>query len=106
MNMTRPLLRALLLLAALAWHPMASAQADYSEAGADTCLKCHDEDEFAYSASAIFKSRHGQRGDKRALLETVTRNAKEEFTRHRMKRASDHNTRSRALTDSSRPASL
>ena len=40
-----------------------------------------------------------QRGDKRALLETVERNAKEEFTRHRMKRASDHNTRSRALTE-------
>jgi excinuclease ABC subunit C len=40
-----------------------------------------------------------QRGDKKALLETVTRNAHEEFTRHRMKRASDHNTRSRALTE-------
>ena len=40
-----------------------------------------------------------QRGDKKALLETVERNAKEEFTRHRMKRASDHNTRSRALTE-------
>jgi excinuclease ABC subunit C len=40
-----------------------------------------------------------QRGDKRALLETVERNAKEEFTRHRMKRASDHNSRSRALTE-------
>jgi len=40
-----------------------------------------------------------QRGDKKALLETVTRNAQEEFTRHRMKRASDHNTRSRALTE-------
>ena len=40
-----------------------------------------------------------QRGDKRTLLETVTRNAQEEFTRHRMKRASDHNTRSRALTE-------
>jgi excinuclease ABC subunit C len=39
------------------------------------------------------------RGDKRELLETVTRNAKEEFTRHRLRRASDHNTRSRALTD-------
>jgi excinuclease ABC subunit C len=39
------------------------------------------------------------RGDKRALLETVTRNAKEEFTRHRLRRASDHNTRSRALTE-------
>ena len=34
-----------------------------------------------------------------ALLETVTRNAKEEFTRHRLRRASDHNTRSRALTE-------
>ena len=40
-----------------------------------------------------------QRGDKRTLLETVTRNAKEEFTRHRLRRASDHNTRSRALTE-------
>ena len=40
-----------------------------------------------------------QRGDKKALLETVTLNAQEEFTRHRMKRASDHNTRSRALTE-------
>ena len=28
-----------------------------------------------------------QRGDKRALQETVTRNAKEEFTRHRLRRA-------------------
>ena len=40
-----------------------------------------------------------QRGDKRDLHETVTRNAKEEFTRHRLRRASDHNTRSRALTE-------
>jgi excinuclease ABC subunit C len=40
-----------------------------------------------------------QRGDRRSLLETVTRNAKEEFTRHRLRRASDHNTRSRALTE-------
>ena len=40
-----------------------------------------------------------QRGDKRSLLETVTRNAKEEFTRHRLRRASDHNARSRALTE-------
>ena len=39
------------------------------------------------------------RGDKRELHETVTRNAKEEFTRHRLRRASDHNTRSRALTE-------
>jgi excinuclease ABC subunit C len=38
-----------------------------------------------------------QRGDKRALLETVTRNAGEEFTRHRLRRATDHNARARAL---------
>ena len=38
-----------------------------------------------------------QRGEKRALLATVTRNAREEFTRHRLKRASDHNARARAL---------
>ena len=40
-----------------------------------------------------------QRGDRRRLLETVTHNASEEFVRHRMRRASDHNTRSRALTE-------
>ncbi len=40
-----------------------------------------------------------QRGEKRALLETVTRNAKESFARHRLKRASDHNSRSRALNE-------
>jgi excinuclease ABC subunit C len=40
-----------------------------------------------------------QRGDKRELHETVTRNAKEEFNRHRLRRASDHNSRSRALTE-------
>lgn len=40
-----------------------------------------------------------QRGDKRALMETVTQNATEEFGRHRLKRASDHNSRARALYD-------
>jgi excinuclease ABC subunit C len=40
-----------------------------------------------------------QRGDKRALQETVVRNAKEEFARHRLRRASDHNTRARALNE-------
>jgi excinuclease ABC subunit C len=38
-----------------------------------------------------------QRGDKRALQAMVTQNAKEEFVRHRLKRASDHNSRARAL---------
>lgn len=40
-----------------------------------------------------------QRGDKRDLHQTVTNNAREEFLRHRMKRATDHNSRSRALTE-------
>jgi len=38
-----------------------------------------------------------QRGDKRALQHTVTKNAEEEFVRHRLKRSSDHNARARAL---------
>jgi excinuclease ABC subunit C len=42
--------------------------------------------------------RQPQRGDKRALQETVTRNAAEEFQRHRLRRAADHNSRARALT--------
>ena len=46
------------------------------------------------------------RGDKRALLETVTRNADEEFVRHRMKRASDHNSRARALNEIQKALSL
>jgi excinuclease ABC subunit C len=40
-----------------------------------------------------------QRGEKRALLETVTRKATEEFTRHRLRRAADHNTRAKALNE-------
>ena len=40
-----------------------------------------------------------QRGAKRELQETVTRNASEEFTRHRLRRASDHNSRARALNE-------
>ena len=40
-----------------------------------------------------------QRGGKRELHETVTRNAKEEFNRHRMRRAADHNSRARALNE-------
>ncbi len=38
-----------------------------------------------------------QRGGKRALMETVTRNAGEELARHRLRRASDHDSRARAL---------
>jgi excinuclease ABC subunit C len=40
-----------------------------------------------------------QRGAKRELQATVTRNAKEEFTRHRLRRAADHNSRARALNE-------
>ncbi len=40
-----------------------------------------------------------QRGDKRALLETVERNAQESFQRHRLRRASDLTARSRALQE-------
>src|SRR6476659_4952201 len=39
-----------------------------------------------------------QRGNKRQLLQTVTHNAQEAFTQHKLKRASDHNARARALT--------
>jgi len=40
-----------------------------------------------------------KRGDKRALQELVVRNAEEDLARHRLRRASDHNSRSRALTE-------
>jgi excinuclease ABC subunit C len=40
-----------------------------------------------------------RRGAKRELQATVTRNATEEFTRHRLRRASDHNARARALNE-------
>jgi len=40
-----------------------------------------------------------QRGDKRALAETVTRNAAEALAQHRLKRASDLTARSAALTE-------
>jgi excinuclease ABC subunit C len=40
-----------------------------------------------------------QRGDKRELQETVARNAKEEFVRHRLRRSADHNSRAKALNE-------
>jgi excinuclease ABC subunit C len=43
--------------------------------------------------------RTAQRGAKRTLAETVTRNANEELVRHRLKRASDHNSRAKALNE-------
>jgi DmsE family decaheme c-type cytochrome len=73
------MLCALLLLGGLSWQPLASAQAgdaaqgrdparvnEYSKAGADTCLNCHEEETATYSSSAIFKGKHAHRGDKRS----------------------------------------
>nr|WP_296075774.1 excinuclease ABC subunit UvrC [uncultured Actinoplanes sp.] len=40
-----------------------------------------------------------QRGDKRALMETVARNAKEVLQRHKLRRAGDLTTRSKALDE-------
>ncbi|WP_156756462.1 excinuclease ABC subunit UvrC [Actinokineospora pegani] len=40
-----------------------------------------------------------QRGDKRALMETVERNAKESFTQHKLRRAGDLTARSAALQE-------
>jgi len=72
------------LLAALAWQPAALAQAaaaapaaseparslppltQYSAKGADSCLECHDDETVAYSAGAIFKTKHAHRGDRRS----------------------------------------
>jgi excinuclease ABC subunit C len=48
---------------------------------------------------SIVQIRVPQRGDKKELQETVTVNAREEFVRHRMRRATDHNSRSRALSE-------
>lgn len=40
-----------------------------------------------------------KRGPKKALQETVTHNASQELARHRLRRASDHNARARALRE-------
>ena len=40
-----------------------------------------------------------QRGDRRELMATVMKNAKDALIRHKMRRASDHNSRSRALSE-------
>ena len=57
------------------------------------------EEWLAQQRGALVEVRVPQRGDKRTLMETVVNNAREEFVRHRMKRASDHNARSRALSE-------
>jgi excinuclease ABC subunit C len=40
-----------------------------------------------------------QRGDRRELMATVAKNATDALVRHKMKRASDHNSRSRAISE-------
>ena len=47
-----------------------------------------------------------QRGDRRELMATVVKNASEALVRHRLKRATDHNSRSRALADLQEQLSL
>ena len=67
MNITRTLLCALLLLSGLTWQAPATAQTDgYTKEGADTCLGCHDDETATYSGSALFKTKHAQRGGKRS----------------------------------------
>jgi predicted CXXCH cytochrome family protein len=44
----------------------ANAAAEYTKEGADTCLGCHDDESATYSASALFKTKHAQRGDQRS----------------------------------------
>ena len=43
--------------------------------------------------------RQPQRGDRRELMQMVMKNATDALVRHRMKRASDHNSRSRAIAE-------
>lgn len=85
MTIAKSLLSSMLLLASLAWHPLAQAQAaapasaasaplantpgtQYSQKGADTCLTCHDEeaDTASFTNTKVFKTKHAQRGNHRA----------------------------------------
>jgi excinuclease ABC subunit C len=57
------------------------------------------EDWLAQLRGSRVEVRVPQRGAKRELQATVARNASEEFTRHRLRRASDHNARAKALNE-------
>ncbi|MEZ5278912.1 MAG: excinuclease ABC subunit UvrC [Acidimicrobiales bacterium] len=57
------------------------------------------EEWLAFRRGSRVEVRVPQRGDKRALHDTVTHNAKETFKRHRLTRSSDHNARARALNE-------
>ena len=52
----------------------------------------------AKARGARVRIRVPQRGAKRELLGTVARNAQEVFAQHKLRRATDHNARARALT--------
>lgn len=82
MNRNRPFFAALLFVSGLAFGLPASAQeaaktgapakpqpaeAGFTEKGADTCLRCHDE-ESEFPVLSIFKTKHGVRADKRTPL--------------------------------------
>jgi excinuclease ABC subunit C len=59
----------------------------------------HDlyEEFLSHNRGSKVRIRVPQRGGKRELLATATVNAKESFARHKLRRASDHNARARAL---------
>ncbi|HYA37901.1 MAG TPA: DmsE family decaheme c-type cytochrome [Candidatus Methylomirabilis sp.] len=44
--------------------PAGNLASEYTEKGADTCIKCHDEDS-EFPVFSIFKTKHAQRADKR-----------------------------------------
>jgi len=59
---------------------------------------CELYEEFlAFNRGSKVRIRVPQRGGKRELLQTAMLNARESFARHKLKRASDHNARARAL---------
>ncbi|MDQ1519152.1 MAG: excinuclease subunit [Actinomycetota bacterium] len=55
------------------------------------------EEFLSHNRGSKVRIRVPQRGGKRDLLATATVNAKESFARHKLRRASDHNARARAL---------
>ena len=78
--------------------------AEPSDVPKEVLVPCEPEDRELYEEflglvrGSKVRVRVPQRGEKRTLLTTVVRNAQEAFTRHKLKRASDHNARAKALT--------
>ncbi len=62
-------------------------------------LKAESRDGGVGRSAQRIEIRVPERGEKREFLETVNSNAKEEFNRHRLKRAADHNARAKALNE-------